>query len=139
MTLKEMLASNPAIAAEFEKQIEVAKAEGFEAGKKHAQARADAATPFLRADSTYGEAGRNLALQVLAGKIDAVALQAVATVLDAQREQTAQAQAQDETEAVPVTPALPPQSVSEDSETTFRASVDAERIRRGLKPRYEVQ
>jgi len=139
MTLKEMLASNPAIAAEFEKQIEVAKAEGFEAGKKHAQARADAATPFLRADSTYGEAGRNLALQVLAGKIDAVALQAVATVLDAQREQTAQAQAQDETEAVPLTPPLPPQGGSEDSETTFRASVDAERIRRGLKPRYEVQ
>lgn len=140
MTLKEMLASNPAIAAEYEKAIEAAKAESFEAGKKHSQARAEAAMPFLRADSAYGQAGRDLALQVLAGKVDAVALQAVATVLDAQREQAAQADAQAESAAVGATPAAPPKTAGQDDETTFRAKVDSDRIRRGLQPRYsEVQ
>lgn len=133
MTLKEACAENPAIAAEFEKAIEAAEAKGFEAGLVKAQARIEAASPFLKPESPYGEAGNNLALQVLAGKADAAALQAVATVLDAQKEREANAAAQEETEEQEDTPAEPPLTAEGTEHANFDADVAAYRAHRGLE------
>lgn len=135
-TLKEVLADNPAIAAEYEKAIEAARAKGFEAGIEKAHARIEAATPFLAADSVYGEAGHNLALQVLAGKVDPIALHTVASVLDAQRETKKQTAAQEETAEQEETPAQMPDA---GGESTDLAAVDAEALAYRKSRGLEVQ
>jgi len=140
LTLTEMLAENPAIAAEYKIAIEAAKAEGFQAGKADMQARVEAAQPYLKKDSVYGEAVFNLALQVLQGKVDALALSTLTSVLDAQRESTNQQAAVTETNEQEPTPPQPPAADSaEANEAEFRAQVDADRKRRGLEPRYGVE
>jgi ClpP class serine protease len=141
-TLKEVLAEYPAIAAEYERAIEAAKAEGFEAGKTDMQARVEAVTPYLKKDSVYGEAVFNLALQVLAGRADAIALSTFTSVLDAQKEARNAEAAAKETEEQDETPPQPPEAAGDSSQTDeakFRAAVDADRKRRGLEARYNTE
>jgi ClpP class serine protease len=132
-TLKEMLAENPAIAAEFEKAIEAAEAKGFQAGLDKAQARIEAAAPYLAEDSVYKAGVRNLALEVLAGKVDAIALQAAVSVLDSQKESEKEIAAKTETEEQGETPPEPPKSESEFDAAAFDAEVAAYRKSRGLE------
>jgi len=139
-TLKQVLAEYPAIAAEYAKAIEAARAEGFEAGKNDSKARIEAASPYLKRDSVYGEAVFNLALKVLAGEVDALALSTLTSVLDAQKEATNTQAAEQETAEQEETPAQPPTGdTNEADETEFRAAVDADRRRRGLTARYNVE
>lgn len=144
LTLKEMLAENPAIAVEYERAIEASRAEGFDAGKTEAQARVEAAAPFLKTDSVYGAAGTNLALQVLSGKCEPVALLTFAAAMDAHGEATAQTQAQAESGEIEATPPVAPAATGDqveavENEATFRAKVDADRKRRGLDARYSTE
>lgn len=141
-TLKEVLAEYPAIAAEYERAIEAARAEGFEAGKTDMQARVEAVTPYLKKDSVYGEAVFNLALQVLAGRADAIALSTFTSVLDAQKEAKNAEAAAKETDEQDETPPQPPEAAGDSSQTDeakFRAAVDADRKRRGLEARYNTE
>ena len=132
-TLKEMLAENPAIAAEYTKAIEAAEAKGFEAGLTKAQARIDAAAPYLESNSPYADGVRTLALQVLTGKVDAVALHAAVSVLDSQKEQEKETDAQAETEEQGETPAEPPTGEGETEIAALDREVIEYRKLRGLE------
>ena len=81
---------------------------------------------------------------MLSGKCEPVALHSFAAAMDATSEATAQAQAQAETDGQEPTPATPPAATGAlveavADEADFRAKIDADRKRRGLSARYNVE
>jgi hypothetical protein len=98
-----------------------------------AQARIEAAAPYLAEDSVYKAGVRNLALEVLAGKVDAIALQAAVSVLDSQKESEKEIAAKEETKEQGETPPEPPKSEGEFDAAAFDAEVAAYRKSRGLE------
>jgi ClpP class serine protease len=107
-TLKEIIASDPAIAAE----VESLKAQAFEAGaeqeKAAVKARIERAKPFL-ANPTYGQKVSEVATRVVAGELSPESLETTVAVLDAQREQAESEKAKAATVAIGATAAEPPE------------------------------
>jgi ClpP class serine protease len=106
-SLKEIIASDPAVAAE----VETLKAQAFEAGaaqeKQAIVARVEKARPFL-SNPDYGQKVSEVATKVVMGEVSAEALVTVVSVLDAQREQVNSDAAVKATVAVGPTPAADP-------------------------------
>ncbi len=85
--LQELMASDPAIRAAVEAREGAAFERGRESGEKTAQARIEAASPFLKADSDYPDSVRQVALDVLTGKAEPATLTATVAAVDAVIEQ----------------------------------------------------
>ena len=131
-TLKEVMAGDPAVAAEVETLTTNAKAEGFTAGTTEAEtkakARADAAAPFLKADSGYGASIRGLAAKVATGEASIDALQSAVAAVDEMRESATGDEAAAEAKKLKETPpnakgkgAQPAEDGSVENEEQFEA------------------
>jgi ATP-dependent protease ClpP protease subunit len=83
LTLKELLAQNPAAKIEFEKALEDSRAEGFNKSETEIKARIESATVFLGKDSVYPQTIKNQAIQVITGELPLSALQAAVSGHDA--------------------------------------------------------
>lgn len=96
MTLKEIMASDPAVQAEVFALLAEENKAGFEKGKAEVQARIDATVPFIGNKSYPGIEA--LASEVLSGKADVAALKGAVTAYDMLKEQGNSNDAQGETE-----------------------------------------
>lgn len=129
--LAELIEENPTLKVE----VEAIKRESFEAGiktgKTQVESRIAKVKPFI-GSADYPPAVTALAVKVLAGESDPAALEGAVTVIDAQREEKAAAEAVAETGETPETvgdiDANKGQVVSSDgmvsSEADMRAAVD---------------
>ena len=106
-SLKEMIASDPAVAAE----VETLKAQAFEAGaaqeRQAVAVRVEKAKPFL-SNPAYGQKVSEVATKVVTGEVSAEALTTVVSVLDAQNEAAASVVAAAAAAAVGATPSIDP-------------------------------
>lgn len=92
MALKELMAENPAVAAEVEALLAAERDKATQA-KAEQDAKITAATPFL--DAKYPASIKALAASVIAGTMSVDALVAAATVYDSFMEDKAMAEAKD--------------------------------------------
>lgn len=105
-TLKELLAENPGIQAEYDAALANAKTTGFTAGKVEGLAQSEAelkgrvtvAKIALDAAKSYPKAITDLATKVMIGETDKTALEAAMASVDAVREENASNEASDESE-----------------------------------------
>ena len=98
MSLKQLLADNPGAQAEHDAAIKTAHDEGMAQGQTAIEARVEAASPFLSADSKYPAAITALAVKVVAGEVDPSALTTAAAVVDATTEAASSQEAGNESE-----------------------------------------
>jgi ClpP class serine protease len=109
-TLKELMASEPAIARAVEALKKEAFAAGRESGEQTAKARIEAASPFLKADSDYPDSVRQVALGVLSGKYETATLQATVAAVDAvtegEKSKKAKADSDDAGDTPPIDPKI---------------------------------
>jgi len=98
-SLKEILASDPAVAAEVEALKQAAYAAGAEKEKAEHTARLTAAKPYL-ANATYGQKVSEVAAKVVSGEVSIDALTTVVAVLDASKEAVASEAAKKKTEEI---------------------------------------
>lgn len=136
-TLTTLLAENPGAQAQYDAAIAAARDEGAAAGQAEVEARVKAAAPFLSADSKYPASITALAVQVVSGETDAVALTAAVSAVDAVAESATSREAsnetgeQGETSAQEHTPASADGQVN--SQEDFAAAVSAARTAHGLE------
>lgn len=95
MTLKELLAANPAAKAEHDAALASARAEGEKAGKDAMQATVAKVSPFLTS-ADYPETIKKTAVAVLKGEQTAANFDAVVAAVDAVREERAASAAAEE-------------------------------------------
>ena len=133
MTLKEFLNSDPAANAEFKEAITKAKTAGAEGVNK----RVEQASEFLKADSTYPDSIKNLAVDTVTGKVGIESLNAAVAAFDAMKEAMKSEAAQGESDTQGETPAgggeLPSTDGTIKNEIDFAASVVEDRKKAGLE------
>ncbi len=88
MTLQELLSSDPAAKAEYDRNISAAKAEGQDAGVASMQATIKKVSPYL-ANENYPEIVGKTALSVLNGEAQAMELTSMVAAVDAVTQQAA--------------------------------------------------
>lgn len=84
LSLKQLLAENPAAQAEYDANLAAARAEGGQAAK----ATIEKVSPFLTSED-YGQAVKKAAVAVLKGEQTAANFDAVVSAVDAVREERA--------------------------------------------------
>ncbi len=107
-TLRDLMASDPAIRSAVEAVEATAFERGRESGESQAKARIEAASPYLKKDSDYPDSVRQVALDVLAGKLEPATLQATVAAVDAVTEGQRSAAAQVDSNAEGDIPPNPP-------------------------------
>lgn len=100
MSLKALLAANPAAQAEYDAAISAARTEGETAVKE----RVAAAAPFIGSDK-YPKSVSETAVKVVTGEVPMSGLHTVVAAVDAVREEQAAQQAATASAAAPATPA----------------------------------
>jgi len=95
MSLEKFLAENPGAKAEHDAALSAAQETGRQSGAKAVEARIAVAKPFLSTDE-YPAAINALAVKVVAGEVNDVALTAAVAAVDAATEQAKSAQAKSE-------------------------------------------
>lgn len=129
-TLKEVMAENPGVKAEVEALVMDAEKRGQQSGVDAMQSRIDAASPYV-GKTEYPEAIAALAVGVLKGEKKPEALEGAVVAFDAIKQQTENANAQDETDQTGETPPQQPDGVaiaedgSVSSEAEYQASLKA--------------
>ena len=116
MSLKDLLAANPAAQIEFDNHVKNEKDAGFNEGKESLQAAITAASIYLKPDAAYPATIKAIAVDVLEGTKTVEALQTTVSAFDALKEAQNSGAAADETEAVGDTPAEQPPVLSENGE-----------------------
>lgn len=137
MSLKDFLAENKDANAEFEAAVSAAHADGVKQGKANVEARVKSASKFLSADSAYPEAVTSLAVKVISGDADIMALTATVAAVDAVNEQAKSRAAAEDTRDIGDTSAqdhtLGNSAHDIKSEEDYQAAVNAARIANGLE------
>lgn len=101
MTLEEFLAQNPEAKAKYDAEM---KAQ-YDAGEAKQKATLEVVAPYLKSDSAYGAAVRDLALKAVSGEVTKDSVLSTVATLDAIKEQQASGDAADDSDANKDTPA----------------------------------
>lgn len=133
MTLKEFLDQNPAANAEYKEAI----VEAEKAGAEEVRKRSEQASKYLKAESKYPEAIKNLAVDVINGKSEITALTAAVAAYDGFMENQKSKDAQLETDNQGNTSAgggeLPAEDGTISNEVDLIAAAAADRKKAGLE------
>ena len=102
MSLKQILEENPGVKAEFDAAIAAAKNEGAEKINSEISARVAAANPIL-ASAEYPKRIKDMAADVISGKVDISALHATTAAYDSIIEKQKSDESKNETELIGAT------------------------------------
>jgi ClpP class serine protease len=125
MTLQEFLNENAVAKSELQTMTQQAHDAGVKEEKERVQKRVDYAKQYLGSD--YGIGVHNLAIEVITGETDAVALKAAVATIDSERESRAAAEAANATEELGPTPAEgPTAAAAAEKKETIETDADVE-------------
>ena len=128
--LKKLIAENLGLQAEIDALMAKEFERGQQSGKNRIEQKIRRVLPFLRADSCYPSAINDLACSVLAGQIEASALEGAIVLHDQQTEEAKLLAAIEETEEYGDTPSF--SAPGENGIDELQSQINAGRERHGL-------